>query len=119
MGTAGREKRCHVAWSWRNSLIISELRHEGGEGVSLDISGKTVKRRGQLVKVHSVGMCLSCLRNSKKTFQARDLRVRRRVVGDDFSINGARLLGLVRDCKAFDFHSERNGKTLEGSKQRL
>lgn len=104
---------------WGNSLIISEPRHEGGEGVSLDISGKTVKQRGQLVKVHSVGMCLSCLRNSKKTFQARALRVRKRVVGDNFIINGARVQGLIWDCKTFDFHSERNRKTLEGSKQGL
>lgn len=30
--------------------IISEPRHEGGEGVSLDISGRAFKKRGQLAK---------------------------------------------------------------------
>lgn len=46
--------------------ITSEPRQEGGKGVSLDISERKFKKRGQLVKGHSVGMC-TCLRNSKKT----------------------------------------------------
>ena len=37
--------------------VMSKLRDEGGEGVSLDFSGRAFRQKGQLVKISPSGGC--------------------------------------------------------------